>query len=71
VQRLSEQSIISNDHKYKYDIVISYCYKDNDMVDKIQKFLTNQGFKISVAVDTPRGQSKSIIFYLKTCLNSV
>ncbi|CAF1992875.1 unnamed protein product [Rotaria magnacalcarata] len=31
---------------YKYDVMISYCHADKDIVHKIQKFLTNEGYDI-------------------------
>ncbi|CAF3589496.1 unnamed protein product [Rotaria sordida] len=41
-----ETRITTNNQNYKYDIMISYCDADKDIAQKIQKFLTNEGYNI-------------------------
>ncbi|CAF3376261.1 unnamed protein product [Rotaria socialis] len=43
--------------KYKYDIMISYCHDDKDMVNKIQQFLADEDFKIFCELNNPQGQT--------------
>lgn len=36
----------NDQEKYRYDILISSCYSDRDMVQKIQQFLVNEGYNV-------------------------
>ncbi|CAF0824435.1 unnamed protein product [Rotaria sp. Silwood1] len=38
--------IATDTQNYKYDIMISYCCADKDIVHKIQNFLTNEGYNV-------------------------
>jgi len=52
--------------KYKYDIMISYCYADKDIVYKIHQLLANEGYKIWFDRDHNNGlgkMSKSYLFF--------
>lgn len=46
--------------KYKYDIMISYCDADKDIVHKIQQFLIHQGYNIWLDSDQNYEYGKSI-----------
>jgi formyltetrahydrofolate hydrolase len=36
----------NDQQKYKYDIMISYCSADKDIVHNVQQFLVNEGYNI-------------------------
>jgi hypothetical protein len=46
--------------KYTYDIMISYCYADRDIVYRIQRFLINEGYHIWFDPNLNHGQGETI-----------
>jgi hypothetical protein len=48
---------LKND-EYEYDIMISYCHEDKELVHKIHRFLADQGFKIWIDRDQIYGPGK-------------
>ena len=49
--------------EFNYDIMISYCHADKELVHKIQRYLADQGFSIWIDREQIYGPGK-IIFYL-------
>ncbi|CAF1940146.1 unnamed protein product [Rotaria magnacalcarata] len=54
-QKSNEEIKNVHNQKYKYDIMISYCHDDKDMVHKIQEFLADEGFEIFCELNNPQG----------------
>ncbi|CAF1432467.1 unnamed protein product [Rotaria magnacalcarata] len=52
-------SIEQAERVFKYDIMISYCHADKDLVKQIHKFLSGQGFKIWIDLDNMFGPAMS------------
>lgn len=51
-------SLISTERVFQYDIMISYCHADKDLIVKIHKFLLDQGFKIWIDLNNMFGPGK-------------
>ena len=49
---------------FAYDIMISYCHADKDLIIKIHKFLENEGFKVWIDLNNMFGPGKSILIHL-------
>ena len=43
---------------FEYDIMISYCHADKELIYKIHKFLLDQGFKVWIDLDNMYGPGK-------------
>jgi hypothetical protein len=56
----TKTNITSGNQKYKYDIMISYCYADKEIVHKIQLLLVNKGYNIWLDRDYNHGHGKTI-----------
>lgn len=45
----------TTEREFQYDMMISYCHADKELVYKIHKFLVDQGFKIWIDLDNMYG----------------
>jgi len=46
---------------FEYDIMISYCHADQELIKKIHKFLVDQGFKVWIDLNNMFGPGKNNI----------
>lgn len=53
------------ERQFQYDMMISYCHADKELVYKIHKFLLDQGFRIWIDLNNMFGPGKNIchLFY--------
>jgi hypothetical protein len=58
-----KRNSITGERVFPYDIMISYCHADKDLVIKVHKFLVDQGFKIWIDLDNMFGPGKNNIIY--------
>jgi len=56
-------SIAQAERVFQYDMMISYCHKDQELIKKIHKFLLDQGFKIWIDLNNMFGPGKSNIIH--------
>jgi len=47
-------------NEYEYDIMISYCHADKELVHRVQHFLADHGFKIWIDHDQMYGPGKTM-----------
>jgi hypothetical protein len=55
-------SDLSSERTFDYDMMISYCHADQDLIRKIHQFLLAQGFKIWIDLNNMFGPGKNNIF---------
>ncbi|CAF3785518.1 unnamed protein product [Rotaria socialis] len=55
------QKQIKQNQNYEYDLMISYCHADKDIVHKIQKFLTNEGYNIWINRSHKHRQAMEVV----------
>jgi hypothetical protein len=58
VTTTKRRSIAAVERTFQYDIMISYCHADQELIKKIHHFLLNQGFKIWIDLDNMFGPGK-------------
>lgn len=58
-------SAVQDEPVFQYDIMISYCHADKDLVHKIYRFLLDQGFKIWIDLDNMFGPGNIDYFPIK------
>lgn len=46
---------------FEYDIMISYCHADKDLVKKIHKFLLEEGFKVWIDLENMFGPGRFLL----------
>ena len=46
---------------FEYDIMISYCHADKDLVKKIHKFLLEEGFKVWIDLENMFGPGRILL----------
>lgn len=44
---------------FQYDMMISYCHADKDLIKKIHQFLLGEGFKVWIDLDHMFGPGKN------------
>lgn len=51
---------------FEYDMMISYCHADKDLVYKIHQFLVDEGFKVWIDLNNMHGPGKyrSVDWYI-------
>jgi len=54
---------VQAERTFEYDIMISYCHADKDLIIKIHKFLVGEGFKVWIDLDNMFGPGKSLIIF--------
>ncbi len=54
---------VQAERTFQYDIMISYCHADKDLIKKIHKFLVDEGFKVWIDLDNMFGPGKIILVY--------
>jgi hypothetical protein len=55
------KQVVPKEHVYKYDMMISYCHADKELVYQVQKFLSDEGFNIWFDRDNMYGPGRSIL----------
>ncbi|CAF4902251.1 unnamed protein product [Rotaria sp. Silwood1] len=55
VTRTIQSANTSDERIFQYDMMISYCHADKDLIYKIHKFLVDQGFKIWIDLNNMYG----------------
>jgi len=50
-------------NEYEYDIMISYCHADKELVHRVQHFLADHGFKIWIDHDQMYGPGKTMSLF--------
>ena len=66
-----QASIEQAERVFKYDIMISYCHADKDLVHQIHRFLSDQGFKIWIDLDNMFGPGNREYFSIKSLETSL
>ncbi len=64
ITKTKRASIAPAEQVFQYDIMISYCHADQDLIRKIHKFLVDQGFKIWIDLNNMFGPGKKNNFLL-------
>ncbi|UJR21724.1 hypothetical protein I4U23_024801 [Adineta vaga] len=59
VKKTRRVSIAPAEQTFQYDMMISYCHADKDLIYKIHKFLLDQGFKIWIDLNNMFGPAMS------------
>jgi hypothetical protein len=63
VTAIKRTSIAHAERTFEYDIMISYCHADKELIIKLHKFLLSQGFKVWIDLDNMFGPGKHKIFH--------
>ncbi|CAF1444150.1 unnamed protein product [Adineta steineri] len=59
VTKMVRKSITPPEQIFQYDIMISYCHADSELIRKIHQFLLDQGFKIWIDLNNMFGPAMS------------
>jgi hypothetical protein len=64
VTTVKSSANIPGERTFEYDIMISYCHADKDLIYKIHKFLIAQDFKVWIDLDNMYGPGKFLLYIL-------
>jgi len=63
ITKTKRASIAPAEQVFQYDIMISYCHADKDLIIKIHKFLLDEGSKIWIDLNNMFGPGKNNIIH--------
>jgi hypothetical protein len=59
VTKTRRSSVLPSERTFQYDMMISYCHADQDLIRKIHQFLLGEGFKIWIDLNNMFGPGKN------------
>lgn len=63
VTKTKRNSIVNAERVFQYDMMISYCHADKDLIIKLHKYLLEEGFKIWIDLNNMFGPGKNNIIH--------
>ena len=55
VVTVQKRGVTNEERVFQYDVMISYCHADKDLIKKIHQFLLGEGFKVWIDLDNMFG----------------